>query len=98
MAVGVRAGDASSLGLAAAPGSGLSTSERKLPMRMATATSVLTATASTPTSGPPTPACWPIRGSRLEGSLGVEPLAGSQPGAGRRGSSLVTVDQLEPSQ
>src|SRR5215207_2318803 len=101
VAEGVPAGEEMPLGLPVALGSGLSTSERKLPMRMATATTVLTATASTPTmmASRRQRAGGRLGGSPpLEGSLRVGPLAGLSAGAGRPGSSVVTVDQLEPSQ
>ena len=81
-------------------GNGLSTSERKLPMRMATATTVLTRNGKHAHDDRQAAASvladWAVR--RCEGSLGVGPVAGLSAGVGRPGSSVVTVDQLEPSQ
>jgi hypothetical protein len=85
--------------LAVEVGRGLTTSDRKLPMKIAAATTMINASASTPMIR--LSRCsrdGPVGGPLCAGSVGVEPLAGLSPGAGRRGSSVVTLDHLDPSQ
>src|SRR5829696_5793682 len=98
VAVAERSGEAS-LGLTVAAGLGSLTTDRKLPTRMTTATTALTATASTAM----------IKASRRLGAgRPGGPLLARSPGAGLpaglsagpvpRGSSVITVDHWEPSQ
>ncbi len=78
---------------------GLSTTDRRLPTRMADATTTTSATASTLMISPSRR----LRDGRLggpafAGSLGVGLLAGLLAGPGLRGSSVVKLDHPEPSQ
>ena len=97
---GVRLGEESSVPLAVAAGSGLPTTDRRLPTRTADATTMPSATASTPMIRP---SCRLLvdrlgGGAAFAGSLGVELLAGLLAGPGRRGSSVVKLDHFAPSQ
>ena len=99
MVVGVRLGEEFSVPLVGDAGSGLSTTERKLPKKMADATTMPSATASTPMIRPSRRLCdRRLGGPAFAASLGVALLAGLLAGLGRRGSLVVKLDHFAPSQ
>jgi hypothetical protein len=98
--VGVRLGEEFSVPLAGDAGSGLLTADRKLPTKMADATTTPIVTASTAIIRPSRRLCNGRVGGgpAFAGSFGVELLAGLLAEPGRRGSSVVRLDHLAPSQ
>jgi hypothetical protein len=96
--VGVRLGEEFSVPLAGDAGSGLLTTDRKLPTKMADATTTPSMTASTAIIRPSLRLRDGGGGTAFAGSLGVELLAGLLAEPGQRGSSVVKLDHLAPSQ